>query len=595
MRLRDFKQKLISRRNRRAKRRLTKKPKFLKIWLVLLLILLIPSLVVEWAIFFLEWKAANLAEAYFSYPYKVLHEYPEKDDYKKGGRNYLELDYCDMEDQWEISMVNQFDGTILGMMTGNINNGYWCLYDLTNDCLLDEPQQDLYCANIWYRRPSANEEDVYAQIQHLIPVNKAQASFLSQFYLLNEEDGIAEYRLGGTGMNVTSAYIKDADFIINSYIMNGREYKSDLSELAVSLENYQYVEFAYDVEDKWSRDSSGYGFDGTYEISLDTIYNCEGILREPLRDEAMKVLKDYRRDLKEGNVESMERNGNTFYTKVYHSGIADRIKEKYRIVSSVEVNGTEYAIVLIIDIFYYAGQLYALMLKYALITLLIGIAVAFLPALLLYQRRKLNYQLYQYRSNLTDNMAKALKAPLEEISESINGLSQDNTKDGQYTAEISERINYMNGLITNLLELSKNDSVTVKERMAFVLTDVIGDEFIGRMKEDGILVTRNGDVKVNANRPLFEKAVERIMEALCFYSSDKRIQVEAGGKEILFSCNLEDRTVTAEELLEPFSMGTESTDERNLSLPVAKSMCDANGFRMSISIEDKKLQIKIVL
>lgn len=308
------------------------------------------------------------------------------------------------------------------------------------------------------------------------------------------------------------------------------------------------------------------------------------------------MLKDYKNDLEKGKVEGRVWMESTFYTQVYHSGIADRIKEKYRIVSSVDVNGTEYAIVLIFDQYFFKRQIYVAMGTYTVKAILIGIVISFLPALFLYQRRKLNYKVYQYRSNLTDNMAKALKAPLAEISESIDGLRQYDTKDGRYTTEIRERINYMNGLITNLLELSKNDTVTVKERVAFVLTDVIGDEFISRMQEDGIQVACNGDVKVNANRPLFEKAIGYIIETLCAYSSDKRIQVDAGKKEILFSCQLkEDRMVTAEDLLEPFAKGTESVDERNLRLPVAKSICDANGLRMSISTADDKIQINIVL
>ena len=87
-----------------------------------------------------------------NYPIKVLRGYEEMDSYKKGGEEYLEIDYCNMEDQWALSVENEIGGIALGLFTGNWNNGYWCVYDLTNDRLIDEPQADTYYAQVWYRK-----------------------------------------------------------------------------------------------------------------------------------------------------------------------------------------------------------------------------------------------------------------------------------------------------------------------------------------------------------------------------------------------------------------------------------------------------------
>lgn len=150
--LTNLKQRFINRRNRRAKRRLTKKPRFLKIWGVLFLILLIPALVIWCSLIYKTVQESNMSITIGNYPIKVLRGYEEMDSYKKGGEEYLEIDYCNMEDQWALSVENEIGGIALGLFTGNWNNGYWCVYDLTNDRLIDEPQADTYYAQVWYRK-----------------------------------------------------------------------------------------------------------------------------------------------------------------------------------------------------------------------------------------------------------------------------------------------------------------------------------------------------------------------------------------------------------------------------------------------------------
>ena len=231
-------------------------------------------------------------------------------------------------------------------------------------------------------------------------MNKAQADFLKQFYPIDKEDGIARERLDATGMKVTSAYIKDADFIINSYILDGQEYEYPLMETGISVEGYQYVRFDYETDEKWNNNNDGYGSDGIYEICMDSIRNCTGVIREEIREEAQNVIVDFRKDLKNGKVDSDVHNGYVYKTHIYHSGIMDRIKGKSRIVSSVDINGTEYAVVFIYDFLYPTKQIYVVYGGYLLKGILLGIAITFLPALFLYQRRKLNYKVYQYMTLL---------------------------------------------------------------------------------------------------------------------------------------------------------------------------------------------------
>ena len=518
---------------------------------------------------------------YFSYPEKYLREYDKQDECLPGSSEFFDVDYLDSESQWEVSAGHAASQMVLNMCSSKDLNGYWCLYDFTNNRILAEPEPDIFYAVLQYSKPDGGE----SLGRRCIWVNKSQSSLLRQYSPIDEETGVSSYHLDIPGIDILSGYVLNNDFIIRTYRDSTGEHTCDLSGL--NTEGYRLLEFTY-TDEEGNPLRKGECNDGQYNIQLTSIYDAGGFLQESLREESLNFLN--------GFIEHPDRKA--WYAeggvRIFHSGIRDFLTNRYRIVNIHEKNGQRYGIFLVFDQGSYLFHILKIIGTYFLYGEHIAFAIILVLTTFIFYSRKYKYEVYTYRTSLTADMAEALKAPLQEIAESAQMMRSDSSKDSLYTAEIAERVAYMNGLITDMLALAKNDDHKIRKAVRFKFSDILTESFLQEHAGTDNPVSVSGDVQMKADRPLFENAVSYILQCMSDYTLNGTIRVEASGKMIDFAGTLpEGASVTEEELLKPFQSGSGDKADRSLGISVAKSICEAHGFRLQATV--RELQMNVVI
>lgn len=578
----EWKQKRIVRRRRRTKKRLSRKPSFIRMFLLRFAILT-GILLIIMGYYFIYAKKLLSPMGYFSYPEKYLREYDKQDECLPGGSEFFDVDYLDSESQWEVSAGHAASQMVLNMCSSKDLNGYWCLYDFTNNRILAEPEPDIFYAVLQYSKPDGGE----SLGRRCIWVNKSQSSLLRQYSPIDEETGVSSYHLDIPGIDILSGYVLNNDFIIRTYRDSTGEHTCDLSGL--NTEGYRLLEFTY-TDEEGNPLRKGECNDGQYDIQFSSIYDAGGFLQESVRKESLDFLNSY---IKNPDMKARKSEGGV---KIFHSGIGDFLTNRYRIVNIHEKDGQRYGIFFVFDQGHSTYAIFKLLGIYFLYGELIIAAIILVITAIVFYSRKYKYEVYTYRTSLTTEMAEALKAPLEEISENARKMQSDSSKDGSYTAEIAERVADMNNLITDLLALSRNDDKKIREVSQFSLSEILSESFLTEAAGENHTVKISGDVRLKADRTLFENAVRYIIQSLSDLSEDGCVNVDTVKKNIQFSCAAsEDNILNLGDLSVILASDGKECSDNRLKLSVAKSTCEAHGFRFKIMTSEQKLIVKVTV
>ena len=91
-------------------------------------------------------------------------------------------------------------------------------------------------------------------------------------------------------------------------------------------------------------------------------------------------------------------------------------------------------------------------------------------------------------------------------------------------------------------------------------------------------------------------AVRLFVQGMSEYSKEP-VSVTASGKKISFLAQLSGETeVTEAELLTPFNGDNAKRKyQHELDIPVAKSICEAHGFRVTVSVTKEQLLITVIV
>ena len=223
-----------------------------------------------------------------------------------------------------------------------------------------------------------------------------------------------------------------------------------------------------------------------------------------------------------------------------------------------------------------------------------------------YRKYRTQYEIDEYRRNMTSALAHDLKTPLTAImgySENLKSNVHSEKRD-YYADAVIENVRYMNEIITGTLELAKIEEQNTKLNKTEVDMVVLANELIEKYKADfedrGIAVSVNGKCTVKADRNLISRAVENLVSNAVKYTSDGgRVEITADDKcfSISNSCAADLKGGT-ENFCKVFGKADTSRSNRSgvgIGLAMVHNIVTLHKFKFEASASGGKFTAKIVL
>lgn len=211
-----------------------------------------------------------------------------------------------------------------------------------------------------------------------------------------------------------------------------------------------------------------------------------------------------------------------------------------------------------------------------------------------YAELKVHYDTEDFRKELTNTMAHDLKSPLMAASGyAENLLNRTNPeKNDHYAQALLENINYMDTIITDVLELSKLESGSEILSRTPVQFRTLAEEIVKKaediISERSLSVNVTGECQADADCSLMKRAIENlILNAAKYADEGSEIKVILSKAGITVENRYSGVEITdTDRLLEPFVKGDRSRSSRKgsgLGLSIVKNIADMHGFRFNIS------------
>lgn len=238
--------------------------------------------------------------------------------------------------------------------------------------------------------------------------------------------------------------------------------------------------------------------------------------------------------------------------------------------------------------------------------LVIGTALSVILSLIAYNKYRTQYEIDEYRRNMTSALAHDLKTPLTAImgySENLKSNVHSEKRD-YYADAVIENVRYMNEIITGTLELAKIEEQDSKLNKTDVDMVALANELIAKYKADfedrGISVSVSGNCVVKADRNLISRAVENLVSNAVKYTSDGgRVEITADNKcfSISNSC-VADLKGGTKDFCKVFGKADSSRSNRNgvgIGLAMVHNIVTLHKFKFEASASGGKFTAKIVL
>lgn len=276
---------------------------------------------------------------------------------------------------------------------------------------------------------------------------------------------------------------------------------------------------------------------------------------------------------------------------------------RYTQYDTPEINGEPYFLygLRMHDFYAVYGTNYTI---FYIVLFALSIVIALLTAAFSYFRYRMRFNNEQYRRTMTDTMAHDLKSPLTALSGYAENLKENLNTDKRehYAAAILDNVRYMNGIIEDVLELSKLESKSMVMRREELDPVSLARELYGRYElqtaEKGITADFGGGCTISADRQLMTRAIENLLSnAVRYTENGGRLTVTADrGSFTMSNDTSEEHSVSAKRLAEPFVKGDSARSDKQgsgLGLSIAKNILDMHGYKMSISSENGSFNVKI--
>ena len=240
------------------------------------------------------------------------------------------------------------------------------------------------------------------------------------------------------------------------------------------------------------------------------------------------------------------------------------------------------------------------MLAFYGILLLLAALFALLTAKIGHMRYQKNFEMDEYRRNLTATLAHDLKTPLAAIAGYAENM-QENVhpeKHSAYTGAILENTQYMDRMIADVLDLAKLEDQGMLQmrdtdlmQLAHEALESRADQIAGKE----ITVRESGSCTALCNPKMVAQAVTNLIDNAIRYTPDGgtvEVQAENGTLTIRNSTDTPG-TDNAAELAEPFAKGDPSRGNRSgsgIGLSIVRQIAALHRFRLDITNENGVFQ-----
>jgi len=269
--------------------------------------------------------------------------------------------------------------------------------------------------------------------------------------------------------------------------------------------------------------------------------------------------------------------------------------------AGVTINGKEYMIRAL-----YRLDFWNLSGKYVLIDgiifMVICVGIAFLTANNKYRKYCAQYEIDEYRRNMTNALAHDLKSPLTAIygyAENLKNNVHSEKKD-YYADAVLENVQYMNEIITNTLDLAKleiSDKGLKKEKVNITeLAEELYAKYRPQAESRDISFKISGSAVINADRKMMVQAMENLISNAVKYTEDGgEINITADAKSFVIFNSCGDVKNT-ESLVRPFEKADQSRSNRSgsgLGLSIVKNIVMLHKFGFETKAENNIFTAKI--
>ncbi len=237
-----------------------------------------------------------------------------------------------------------------------------------------------------------------------------------------------------------------------------------------------------------------------------------------------------------------------------------------------------------------------------IILMIICVGIAFLTANNKYRKYCAQYEIDEYRRNMTNALAHDLKSPLTAIygyAENLKNNVHSEKKD-YYADAVLENVQYMNEIITNTLDLAKleiGDKGLKREKVDISeLAEELYSKYRPQAESRDISFKISGKAVVSADRKMMIQAVENLISNAVKYTIDGgEIKICVNAESFVIS-NTTDRNVDAEKVEKPFEKADTSRSNRSgsgIGLSIVKNIMMLHKFGFETKAENNTFTAKI--
>ena len=274
----------------------------------------------------------------------------------------------------------------------------------------------------------------------------------------------------------------------------------------------------------------------------------------------------------------------------------------------VDGSGEAYMIHLYLNDNKHAVYFSALVVR-VIVLLIIDFLICFIWASIIYGKLRYFYRNEDYRKALMNSMAHDLRTPLTVMSGYAENLCENVQTDKRehYARSILENVNYMNGIVSDISDLSKLEESGIsgkreKTDLCRILTE-LKEEHAVLLKEKELNLSIDGSFKSKIEEASMKRALDNLLVNAIRYSPKGGTILIVGRAipilkhELYIENQFEDHIkVKTEKLWEPFVKGDESRSNRNgtgLGLSIARGILENQGFKAKIRINGKRFSVSV--
>ena len=248
-------------------------------------------------------------------------------------------------------------------------------------------------------------------------------------------------------------------------------------------------------------------------------------------------------------------------------------------------------------------------------TAFLALFLSFVIALILYHRKKVIWEVFEYQKKTTEAMAHDLKTPLATISayaerledkisagsptgegaeETWNMSAASRTRAVEDASRIRASVNDMNAMLEGILEFSKSDvsDRVVKKETVYLLELV--ETGVSRCKvifeKKGIEVEIKGEnVSLMTDRSLLSQTIDNLITNCSRYAEENSVvEVVLSPKMLTISNQTSGPIANVEELKKPFVKGDKARGQNGtgLGLAIADNNLRMLGYMLKLSSEN---------